>query len=307
MNNELSETIKTESFETEENETEENETEENETEVSKTEENEIEENKNQVKIPLVDMEQQINLIIENDQIIVTLPPENEQESNQWKTILDNFKSRLLLMEKNWLPKTEVHLVAKKNLLDNRQIQTIAQILQEVELNLSLIVTNRRQTAVVAASAGYSVQQQKNPKSLIDKGETLKQKLVNPLYLRTTIRSGVEIRHAGTVMILGDVNPGGSIIAGGDVFVWGSLKGMAHAGAKGNSTCIIMALKMDPTQLRIANVVARAPDNLPEDFDPEVACLYDEGIKITSAWNFAKTNFLSGKKDNWTNIPNKSLI
>ena len=109
----------------------------------------------------------------------------------------------------------------------------------------------------------------------------------PLYMEMTIRSGVEIRHPGTVVILGDVNPGGIVVASGDILVWGRLRGVAHAGANGNSECLIMALQMEPTQLRIADAVARAPEKAPTQFHAEVAYVTSGGIRIAKAADFSR--------------------
>jgi septum site-determining protein MinC len=116
-------------------------------------------------------------------------------------------------------------------------------------------------------------------------------MAEPLYLQLTVRSGVEIRHPGTIVILGDLNPGGAVIAEGDIFVWGRLRGVAHAGAGGNRECRIMALQMEPTQLRIADAVARAPESPPAQFYPEVAYVTPQGIRIARAADFSKTNVL----------------
>jgi septum site-determining protein MinC len=79
-------------------------------------------------------------------------------------------------------------------------------------------------------------------------------------LKRTLRSGQSVRHAGHVVIIGDVNPGSEIIAGGDVIVWGSLRGTVHAGAAGDKARSVCALDLSPTQLRIGNYIARPPDN-----------------------------------------------
>ncbi|PLZ37043.1 septation ring formation regulator EzrA, partial [Fischerella thermalis WC542] len=97
-------------------------------------------------------------------------------------------------------------------------------------------------------------------------------------------------HPGSVIILGDVNPGGIVVADGDILVWGRLRGVAHAGARGNRECLIMALQMEPTQLRIADAVARAPEKLPMQFYPEVAYVTHQGIRIGRASDFSKTQF-----------------
>jgi len=73
-----------------------------------------------------------------------------------------------------------------------------------------------------------------------------------------LRSGQSIRFSGSVVVIGDVNPGSEIIAEGNVIVLGALKGMVHAGCTGNEDCIVSALVFWPTQLRIGNVITFVP-------------------------------------------------
>jgi septum site-determining protein MinC len=161
------------------------------------------------------------------------------------------------------------------------------MLQEFNLPLKCIRTSRRQTAVAAATAGYSVEQEPLTRPLTSAAQPSPPPLADPLYLKTTVRSGTTVRHTGTVIILGDINPGGEVIAGGDILIWGSLRGIAHAGASGNRECCIMALRMEPTQLRLADSIARVPATGPELWEPEVAYLTKEGIRLSSAINFLK--------------------
>lgn len=71
-----------------------------------------------------------------------------------------------------------------------------------------------------------------------------------LLLRKTLRSGQKVIFAGNVVVMGDVNPGAEIEAEGDVVVLGTLRGLAHAGCSGKSDASVMALVMQPTQLRV---------------------------------------------------------
>ncbi|TCP59669.1 septum site-determining protein MinC [Tumebacillus sp. BK434] len=75
----------------------------------------------------------------------------------------------------------------------------------------------------------------------------------------TVRSGQVIEHDGDVVVIGDINPGGQVLATGDIFVMGTLRGMAHAGCKGNEEAVIAAVFFQPSQLRIHDVISRAPD------------------------------------------------
>jgi len=80
-----------------------------------------------------------------------------------------------------------------------------------------------------------------------------------LWLNKTIRSGTRIEFAGHIVVLGDVNPGAEVIAGGSVIVWGRLRGVVHAGAHGNRQAVVCALDMSPTQLRVAEEIAVSPE------------------------------------------------
>lgn len=89
----------------------------------------------------------------------------------------------------------------------------------------------------------------------------------------TVRSGQVLEVKGDLLLIGDVNAGATIIAGGNIFVMGVLRGIAHAGYYGNKNAIIAASLMKPMQLRISDVMNRAPDHTyPEDGN-EMECAY----------------------------------
>ena len=105
-----------------------------------------------------------------------------------------------------------------------------------------------------------------------------------LFFRRTLRSGRAIRHPGHVIVVGDVNAGAEIIAGGDVVVWGRLRGTVHAGAEGDQNAVICALDLAPTQLRIAGHIAISPPSQGRA-QPEVAHLRDGRI-MAEPWGKA---------------------
>lgn len=98
----------------------------------------------------------------------------------------------------------------------------------------------------------------------------------------TLRSGDHLQVEGTVLLLGDVNPGARISAGGHVLVWGRLRGIAHAGCHGDNTARIVALQLRPLQLRIATAVARGPEGLPPEGLAEEARIVNGAIQIDPA-------------------------
>jgi septum site-determining protein MinC len=103
-----------------------------------------------------------------------------------------------------------------------------------------------------------------------------------LIARRTLRSGQQLRHPGSITVIGDVNPGAEIVAGGDIVVWGKLRGTVHAGAMGNETAVVCALELMPTQLRIAQYFARSPEGRRRKSPPEVARIR-EGKIVAESW------------------------
>jgi len=252
--------------------------------------------------PLVSRYSQIYLKHDDEKMLLILPSQAEINSDlPWSETWQELKHLLKTKEQSWQVGTNVCLVAKDRLLDARQLQTIAETLDDVKLSLSTVSTNRRQTAVAAATSGYSVEQKAIAQPLITvptDSEEIALPPAEPLYLQSTVRSGVEIRHPGTIVIFGDLNPGGKAIAAGDILVWGRLRGIAHAGAQGNAQCRIAALQMEFTQLRIANAVARAPKLRPRRLSPELAFMTTEGIRLAKTSEFAKRYIFSSPSKAW---------
>lgn len=103
-----------------------------------------------------------------------------------------------------------------------------------------------------------------------------------LFLRRTIRSGQAIHHKSNVVVLGDVNPGAEIVAGGDIIVWGVLRGMVHAGYPDNEQATVCALQLSPVQVRIAHLLSRPPEGFAAQPRPEVAII-KQGQIIVETW------------------------
>lgn len=95
-----------------------------------------------------------------------------------------------------------------------------------------------------------------------------------------IRSGQILQVPGDLLLIGDVNPGGTVIAGGNIFIMGALKGIAHAGCYGNDQAVIAASIMKPSQLRINNSLNLVSDLIPATEKREMECAYmDENHQI----------------------------
>jgi len=103
-----------------------------------------------------------------------------------------------------------------------------------------------------------------------------------LFVNKTVRSGTRIEYPGSIVIVGDVNAGAEVVAEGNVMVWGRVRGMIHAGVKGDRNAFICALDLSATQLRIADEVSAAlkPQKDPR---PEIASINHEGRLQAEIW------------------------
>lgn len=100
------------------------------------------------------------------------------------------------------------------------------------------------------------------------------------FVKGTLRSGQVINYEGNIIVIGDVNPGALLQATGNIVVLGTLKGVAHAGMKGNLESIVAAYDLQPTQLRIGDVIGRPPDSgMTKSRVPEVASVREKEVII----------------------------
>jgi len=157
-------------------------------------------------------------------------------------------------------------------LDAPDWNQLANILASYGLHLTAVVAHSETSRASAQDTGLSlarVDQSRMPQPTEEAAEG--EIPLEGILIRRTLRSGQVVRHPGHVVIIGDVNPGAEVIAGGDVVVWGSLRGIVHAGAMGAEDALVCALHLAPTQLRLAGYIARSPaESQRTFFTPEVA-------------------------------------
>ena len=108
--------------------------------------------------------------------------------------------------------------------------------------------------------------------------------VSPLpvmFIDRNLRCGQRVNFAGHVVVTGDVNPGAEIVAHGNVVVIGALRGLVHAGVGGDQQAFVAAFRLEPSQLRIAGVFTRSPDEdaRPLGERPEIARLRDGNVVV----------------------------
>lgn len=139
------------------------------------------------------------------------------------------------------------------ILHAAQMGALRDRLSDREITLWAVISNSPVTEQTARVLGLATRlSTPKPERVIRQAET-QLPGEDAILIHRTLRSGFRVSTHGHVVVIGDVNPGAEIIADGNVVVWGRLRGTVHAGAQGNEGCVVCALEMNPTQLRIANL------------------------------------------------------
>lgn len=225
-----------------------------------------------------------------DGLLITIGP------GEYTSLFDDLTAELAA-KKGFLDGSRVALSVGEGLFDRNDLAAIQNLLAEHGMALWAILADKEETKEAARGLGLAT---RLPGSNTDLNGNLIQATApaeppvptppansgvagsNGLVLRETIRSGRSIYHEGHVVVIGDVNPGAEVIAGGDVVVWGKLRGMVHAGAMGDTTAVICALELIPTQLRIADQIAIAPHDQRRQPTPEKVSMHGGRI-VAEAW------------------------
>lgn len=100
------------------------------------------------------------------------------------------------------------------------------------------------------------------------------------FFKGNLRSGQVMEFETSIVILGDVNAGAHVVSTGNVIILGALNGTVYAGASGKANCFVVALKMNPVQIRIGDVIARSPDEKTDPpKEPQIAYLDNGRIYV----------------------------
>lgn len=132
-------------------------------------------------------------------------------------------------------KTPIRVVGK--VLTNKELEEIKKIIKK-EIDVEVSFDTPTILGLHSITRSY--------KRDVGKSETT--------FHRGSLRSGQKIEVEGSIVVIGDVNSGAEVIAADNIAVIGNLRGLAHAGAKGNQNAIIAASTLDAVQLRISNIV-----------------------------------------------------
>ncbi len=214
---------------------------------------------------------------------------DEADAPVMADMLEELETRLKQSAK-FFKNAQASLDLGKREVEAADLETMREMLARYEIRLDSVVSGVNATRSAARQVGLPI---RLPSPATTRPPVASETIAagfpfdsaEALFVQRTLRSGQKIEHHSDVCLIGDVNPGAEIIAGGSVLVWGVLRGMVHAGAvedKANGA-MICAMWFAPTQIRIGELVTRGPATTNAvDFKPETA-LVREGRIVVEPW------------------------
>ena len=181
----------------------------------------------------------VNLTKENIQIKL-----NEETSQ--KEIVDTLKKKVTGLKKLYKDEKMPILILGKNLNEGERVEVKNIIQEKIDVKVSFDIPQELGLHGIKKSFSQEIESSQTK------------------FHRGSVRSGQRIEYEGSIVILGDVNGGAEVIAGDNVVVLGVLRGLAHAGARGNKKAIIAAASIDCKQIRIADIIKEMEEEKDEE-------------------------------------------
>ena len=173
----------------------------------------------------------VSINLRKNEIVIKINDNAEQ-----KDIIENLRKKLPELKKMYKnEKTPITVTGK--ILKNKEIDEIQELIKrniDVKIDFDMPKTLGLSSITRTFSKEIAISETK--------------------FHRGSLRSGQKMETEGSLVILGDVNSGAEVMASDNIVVLGALRGLAHAGAKGNKQAIISAGLLDTVQIRIANVI-----------------------------------------------------
>ena len=177
------------------------------------------------------MKKCISINLKRNEIVIKINEDATQEE-----IVNDLKKKLPELKKLYKEeKTPITVTGK--ILKNKEIDEIQELIKD-KIDVQIEFDSPKSLGL------YSIKKTFEKKTEISETR----------YYRGSLRSGQKMESEGSLVILGDVNSGAEVMAADNIVVLGVLRGLAHAGAKGNKQAIIAAGLLDTVQIRIANIV-----------------------------------------------------
>lgn len=177
------------------------------------------------------MRSQIKINLTNENVIIKLNEEADQ-----KEIVENLKKKIIELKKLYKDVKTPILVTGKNLTESEKIEIKNIIIEKIDVKVSFEAPQELGLHGIKKSFNQEIESSQTK------------------FHRGSLRSGKRLEYEGSIVVLGDVNGGAEVIAADNVVVLGVLRGLAHAGARGNKKAVIAAASIDCKQIRIADVI-----------------------------------------------------
>jgi septum site-determining protein MinC len=221
------------------------------------------------------MADRINIKGTSDGLIITLG------AGAWQGLVEEVEQRL--SEKaSFFKGGRVGLAVGPRQLTRPQLEQLGDLLNRHNVTLWAVESESQSTQEAARQLGLEISLGL-PARVVTAPAAAPLVQGEALLVQRTLRSGQVVHHPGHVVVIGDVNPGAEIRAGGSVVVWGRLRGTVHAGAGQGERAVVCALQLSPTQLRIGDHITRSPaEDANHDIGPEMASVQDGQI-VAEPW------------------------
>ncbi len=171
------------------------------------------------------------ITLKKDEIVMKINEESEQ-----REIIHCLEEKLPDLKKLYKDdKTSIYVAGK--VLNSKEIDEIKETIQK-QIPVQINFESSKDLGLHGIKKSFSKE--------IASSETI--------FHKGSLRSGQKIEYEGSIVIIGDVNGGAEVIAGENIIVVGILRGLAHAGAKGNKQAIIAAQRIECPQIRISNII-----------------------------------------------------
>ena len=187
------------------------------------------------------MRSQVKLNLTNENLIIKLNEESSQ-----KEIVESLKEKVSELKRLYKNSKIPILVTGKVLKESEKIEIKNIILEKIDVKVSFDVPQELGLHGIKKSFSQEIESSQTK------------------FHRGAVRSGQRIEYEGSIVVLGDVNGGAEVIAGDNVVVLGVLRGLAHAGARGNKKAIIASASIECKQIRIADIIKEMEDEKDEE-------------------------------------------
>lgn len=202
------------------------------------------------------MRNPVGISMKKDELVIRI-----SEGATHEEIIECLNKKIPALKKLYkTEKTPIHVSGK--VLKNKEIDEIKTIIKE-EIDVDVNFDSPKELGLHGITKSFEKD--------IENSETR--------FYKGSLRSGKKLEFEGSLVVLGDVNAGAEVVAGDNIVVLGMLRGLAHAGAKGNKKAIIAFNKIDTPQIRISNIVKEFEKEELEEKDYKMAFANEDKIEL----------------------------